>query len=94
MPRPELASWMTPVDRDILERLRNEGNEEIVLTPALVSDNTDWGRNAVRKHMMTLRERGLVEYYDEDRAVYQLSERGRAWLQGELSTEELEDDQF
>ena len=56
MPRPELATWITPVDRDILERLRNEGNNELVLTPALISDNTDWGRNEVRKHLMMLRE--------------------------------------
>jgi predicted ArsR family transcriptional regulator len=92
MPRPELASWMTPVDRNILERLRNEGNDELVLTPALISDNSDWGRNAVRKHLMTLREQGLVEYYDEERAVYRLSERGRAWLEGDLPTEDLEDE--
>jgi predicted ArsR family transcriptional regulator len=78
------------MDRDILERLRNEGNEELVLTPALISENTDWSRNAVRKHMIELRDRGLVEYYDEDRSIYQLSERGRAWLDGNLPTEELE----
>jgi predicted ArsR family transcriptional regulator len=83
---------MTPVDRNILERLRNEGNDELVLTPALISDNSDWGRNAVRKHLMTLREQGLVEYYDEERAVYRLSERGRAWLEGDLPTEDLEDE--
>jgi predicted ArsR family transcriptional regulator len=81
---------MTPVDRDILERLRNEGNEELVLTPALVSENLDWSRNAVRKHMIELRDRDLVEYYDEDRSIYQLSERGRAWLRGNVPTEELE----
>jgi predicted ArsR family transcriptional regulator len=80
------------MDRDILERLRNEGNKELVLTPALISENTDWSRNAVRKHMIELRNRGLVEYYDEDRSIYQLSDRGRAWLAGDLSTDELEDE--
>jgi len=83
---------MTPMDRDILERLRNEGNDELVLTPALVSENLDWSRNAVRKHMLELRDRGLLEYYDEDRSIYQLSDRGRAWLAGDLPTDDLEDD--
>lgn len=80
------------MDRDILKRLWNRGNEELVLTPALIADNTDWGRSAVRKHILRLQEHGLVEYYDEERAVYQLSERGRAWLEGELSTDALEED--
>jgi predicted ArsR family transcriptional regulator len=80
------------MDRDILERLRNEGNDELVLTPALVSENLDWSRNAVRKHMLELRDRGLLEYYDEDRSIYQLSDRGQAWLAGDLPTDDLEDD--
>lgn len=90
MSRSELASWMTPMDRDILELLHNEGGQELVLTPALIADNTDWGRSAVRKHVLALREHDLIEYYDEERAVYQLSGRGRKWLEGELPTEELE----
>ena len=91
MVRPELPSWMTPMDRDILERLQNRG-DELVLTPALVATNTDWSRTAVRSHMLELRDRGLLEYYDEDRSIYQLSDRGRSWLAGDLPTDDLEDD--
>lgn len=87
-----MAGWMTPVDRDILERLRNEGNEELRLTPSMIAENLDWGDQAVREHMPILREHGLVEYADETRGVYQLSDRGRAWLAGDLSTEELEEE--
>lgn len=90
--RPRLAEWMTPVDRDILELLRNEGaNYELVLTPGLIAENSDWSRDTVRTHLMTLRDRNLVEYYDEARAIHQLSERGRAYIEGELPAEELED---
>lgn len=39
---------------------------------------------------MTLRDHGLVEYYDETGGIYQLSDRGRAYLVGELAVEELE----
>lgn len=91
MPRVELASWMTPMDRDILERLQNPGNKELVLSPRLIAENTDWGRDAVRDHVLRLREHGLIEYYDEEGGIYQLSDRGRMWLEGELPTEELED---
>jgi DNA-binding transcriptional ArsR family regulator len=88
--RPELASWMTPVDRAILERLYNEGNDELVLSPGLIAANIDYERPTIREHLMTLRERGLVAYYDEDRAIYQLTETGRGWVAGEIPTSDLE----
>ncbi|GAB3676746.1 hypothetical protein GCM10028856_35250 [Halopiger thermotolerans] len=91
--RPRLADWMTPVDRDILELLRNEGGRtELVLTPRLIAENTDWGRQTVREHLMVLREKDMVEYYDESGGIHQLSDRGRAYLEGEIAVEELEDD--
>lgn len=83
---------MTPVDRDVLEVLRNEGNHELVLTPRLIAENIDWERNTVRRHVRTLAEHGLVEHYDEAAGIYQLTDRGRAYLAGELAAEELEDD--
>lgn len=83
---------MTPVDRDILERLWNEGNRELRLTPGMIAENVDWGDQAVREHVLTLREYELVEHADETRGVYQLSDRGRSWLEGDLPTEALEDD--
>lgn len=89
--RPRLADWMTPVDRDILELLRNEGGpHELVLSPRIIAENTDWSRQTVREHLMTLRSHGLVEYYDETGGIYRLSDRGRAYLQGELAVDNLE----
>jgi len=92
MSRPQLASWMTPMDRDILELLWNEGRRELVLNPAAIEANTDWKPQSVREHVVKLREHGLLEYYDESRGLYQLSDRARAWLEGELPTADLEDD--
>ncbi|CQH61645.1 homolog to phage PhiH1 repressor protein [Halobacterium hubeiense] len=91
MATPRLADWMTPVDRDILERLWNERNRDLQLTPSMIAENVDWGHQAVREHVLTLHEHDLIEYADEDRGVYKLSKRGRKWLEGELPTEELED---
>ncbi|WP_435551942.1 winged helix-turn-helix domain-containing protein [Natrinema sp. CGMCC1.2065] len=85
---------MTPVDRDILELLRNEGGvKELVLTPRVISDNTDWSRDTIREHLMILREKGLVEYYDEPGAVHQLTDDGRGYINGEVPPEDFEDDE-
>ena len=90
---PRLASWMTPADRAILERLENDDRDELVLTPALIAANSDYARTTVREHLGQLLGHGLVEYYDEDRTIYQLSERGRDYLVGELDASELESDE-
>lgn len=90
--RPPLASWMTPVDRDILELLRNGERQELVLTPSVIAANTDWKRQTVREHLLLLAEHGLVEYFDESRALYQLSDRGRAYVTGQIGPAELEAD--
>ena len=82
--RPELPEWMTPVDRDILELLENQGNRELVLTPRLIAENTDWKRATVREHVRTLHKRGFLEYYDESGSIYQLSTEGRTFLAGEF----------
>ena len=89
--RPKLAEWMTPADRDILELLQNEGaDRELVLTPGLIAENTDWSRSTVRTHLMELRDRDFVAYDDEDRSIHRLTDRGRAYLAGDLDPDELE----
>ncbi len=84
---------MTPVDRDILELLWNEAGQELVLTPGLIAENTDWKRQTVREHISLLLEYDLVEYHDESRAIYRLSKKGRQYLAGDLDAEELENDE-
>lgn len=84
---------MTAADDRILEFLLNEGNEPIVATPAVVEMNVDYKRTHVNNRLSKLREAGLVEYYDEDRAAYQITDRGRAYLEGDLDAEDLERDE-
>jgi predicted transcriptional regulator len=69
-----------------------KSHQELILNPGTIEANTDWERQSIRQHILKLLEHGMVEYYDEDRALYQPSDRGRAWLTGHLTTEELEDD--
>ena len=87
--RPSLAPWMTPVDRDILELLQNGGQRELILTPGVIAANTDWKRQTVREHLLLLSDHGLVEYHDESRALYRLSDRGRSYLHGEVDVDSL-----
>lgn len=85
--RPPLLEWMTPVDRQILELLENHPNQELVLTPRLIAENTDWERTTIREHVRELYDRDFLEYYDESGSIYQLSEKAKAYLDGQISDE-------
>lgn len=89
---PRLASWMTKVDLDVLEFLLNRGNRELVATPRIIAANTGWDSQTVRDHVIVLRDRGLVQYFDERDGIYELADSGRAYLDGELAPEDLEAD--
>ncbi|WP_440989149.1 ArsR family transcriptional regulator [Haloarchaeobius baliensis] len=83
---------MTPVDRDILELLKNDGGvHELVLNPRHISENIDWNHQTVREHVLALRNHGLIEHHDESKGIYRLSDLGRAYLAGEVDAEELEE---
>jgi len=83
---------MTPMDYDILRRLYNSGDEELVLTPRTLEANTNWSRSGIEDHLPALMDHGLIEYYDQEKSLYQISERGREWLEGDLPTKTLEED--
>jgi len=80
---------MTQVDVDICRLLENGDREPLRLTPGVIAANTDWQRQTVREHLLTLAKHGLVEYADESRALYQISDRGRAYLNGEIGIDQL-----
>jgi len=84
------VSWMTAADDRILEFLLNEGNKPLVATPAVIEMNVDYQRTHVNNRLGKLLDAGLVEYYDENRGAYQITDFGRAYLAGELDAEELE----
>ncbi len=89
MRRPRV-DWMTRADDSILEFLLNQGNHPIRATPAVIQANVDYQISHVRNRIRQLHEAGLVEYYDEDRGIYEISDLGRAYLAGELDAGELE----
>lgn len=89
MRRPRV-SWMTRADDTILEFLENEGNQSIRASPAIIEANIDFKISHIRNRVRELHDQGLVEYYDENRGIYQITEKGRAYLAGELDAEDLE----
>lgn len=91
MPRRPRVDWMTRADDAILEFLLNEGNRNLIATPAIIEMNIEFGISTVRGRLRTLHDAGLVEYYDSDRGAYQISEKGEQYLSGELDESDLED---
>nr|WP_252489583.1 ArsR family transcriptional regulator [Natronococcus sp. CG52] len=81
---------MTRADDAILEFLLNEGNEPLVANPTTVEANIDYKISHVRRRLRALQEGNLVEYYDEDRGLYQITDHGQAYLLGELNSEDLQ----
>ncbi|RQG97070.1 ArsR family transcriptional regulator [Natrarchaeobius chitinivorans] len=92
MRRPRV-DWMTRADDSILEFLLNEGNQPIVANPSTVEANIDYKISHVRRRLRELQRQGLLEYYDEDRGLYRISEKGRSYLEGELEAADLERDE-
>lgn len=82
---------MRKTDIHILELLLNEGNKELRLRPADIAVNIEFAKGSVRERMRPLREAGLIEYHDEQAGRYQIADRGRRYLQGDLSDDEIDD---
>ncbi len=89
MRRPRV-DWMTRADDAILEFLLNDGNRPIVANPSTVEANVEYKISHVRRRLRALEEGDLVEYYDEDRGLYRITDLGRAYLAGELDADDLE----
>jgi predicted transcriptional regulator len=82
------VNWLTAMDYPILQFLADLDGYWI--KPASMCLNLPYGRQAVASHCATLAEHGLVERHT-DVAAYRIVEKGRAYLQNELSVEDLQE---
>jgi|AntRauMinimDraft_4_1070384.scaffolds.fasta_scaffold12573_2 Mn-dependent DtxR family transcriptional regulator len=82
--RPRVE-WMNQTDDRILELL---DESDLILTPAVMARNLDYTRNWVSRRVGKLESAGLVEPIDS--GYYRISDRGRAYLAGDLDADELE----
>ena len=60
----------------------------LVLTPAVIANNLECTRNRASRRGGKLADAGLVEPVDS--GYYRITERGRAYLAGELTADGLE----
>ncbi|GAA0555823.1 MarR family transcriptional regulator [Halorubrum ejinorense] len=82
--RPRVE-WMNQTDDRILELL---AESDLILTPAVIGKNLEYTRNWVSRRISKLEDASLVEPVDS--GYYRITERGRAYLSGEIDADELE----
>lgn len=82
-----VVPWMTKSDDAILELLLETG---IAVPPAVISYNIAVSHPTVRRRLPKLLEHELVEKVDESKGYYEITEKGRQYLAGELDASELE----
>ena len=81
--RPRVE-WMTRADDYILEFL---DETDIVATPQVIAANIDYSRQYVNQRIRLLADNDLVQNTGD--GLYRITERGRAYLDGELGADEL-----
>lgn len=84
----ERVPWMAPVDYEILLFF---DEHPIQISPKVLAANIDYDRQYVGKRCSTLADAELLESVGI--GLYQLTETGHAYLEGELDVSELETDE-
>jgi predicted transcriptional regulator len=82
--RPRVE-WMNQTDDRILELL---AESDLILTPAVIGKNLEYTRNWISRRIGKLEDASLVEPVDS--GYYRITDRGRAYLSGEIDADELE----
>lgn len=79
------VSWFVKLDYLILYFLEEQ---DISLSPKVVSANIDHDRSYVGQRLRILRDAGLVVQHEN--SLYELSDLGRQFLAGDLPKKEVE----
>ena len=83
-----MVSWMTKSDDAILELL-DESN--LTIPPMAIAFNIEnVSRPTVDRRLPKLEKAGLVKRYDDPRGYTKITDRGRAYLSGEIEAGDLE----
>lgn len=77
---------MTQTDDRILELL---DESDLILSPGILAVNLDYSRSWVSQRIKKLVDADLIRKVDGGH--YEITDRGRAYLEGEIDAEELED---
>lgn len=83
-----VVNWMTKSDDAILELLDECG---IAIPPRAIAFNVgNVSRPTIDRRLPKLEDAGLVERYDDPQGYTRITDRGRAYLSGEIDADELE----
>lgn len=92
--RPRVEG-MNEVDDAVLEFFEAQ-DEGVALPPTVVWYNLhdlleviDKSRDTVARRMRKLNERGLLAKVSEERGYYQITQKGRDYLEGDLEADDL-----
>ena len=81
----ERVRWMSPIDYEILLFF---DEHDIRVSPKVLGANIDYDRQYTSKRCRKLLNAGILE--KDENGLYQLTEKGRKFLAGDLDAEELE----
>ncbi|WP_207589859.1 MarR family transcriptional regulator [Halomontanus rarus] len=84
----ERVPWMAPVDYEIMLFFDEHA---ILVSPRVLAANIEYDRQYVSKRCRVLSEAGLLTAVET--GLYQLTETGKTYLEGELDVSELEIDE-
>ncbi|WP_455448138.1 PadR family transcriptional regulator [Natrinema thermotolerans] len=86
---------MTGNDDSILEFLHDH---DVALPPTGLEINLDRegvsvSYSTIHRRLQKLQDKGLVEKANDQKGYYAITDKGRAYLEGDLDASELEDDE-
>ncbi|WP_229774209.1 winged helix-turn-helix domain-containing protein [Halocalculus aciditolerans] len=81
------VEWMAPIDYWILEFFQEH---DIKATPQVVAANIDYDNQYTGKRLNRMAEAGLFE--KDEPGLFSLTDRGRAFLAGDLDADDLDAD--
>ncbi len=76
---------MAPIDYHVLDFFEEH---DITASPKVIAVNVGYDQQYCSKRCRVLEEHGLLER--PEKGLYRLSERGRAYLNGELETSDID----
>ena len=84
-----LVNWMTKSDPAIVEFFGETG---IAMPPAVVDYNLSGvSKSTLKRRLPHLVDADLLEKVDDAKGYYEITEKGRAYLAGELDAADLEE---
>ena len=83
----ERVSWMSPIDYEILAFY--DEYRDLLASPRVIAANIDYDRNYTGKRCRNFADRDLLVNHE---GLYELSEKGRKFLDGDLDADDLEPD--